>query len=90
MWEYEQPGAGDLWCRHHVQLAGDVQTDEGHSLDLNRLHTPTGWVTVEEVIRYLIHELGVQAANADWSRSLAESESKFFREFAHPEDFVVH
>ena len=57
-WEYDSEAPKHGWCRHHVQFT--VGTRLGPAvLDLNRVHTPTGWVTIEELIRFLIHELGV-------------------------------
>lgn len=40
------------WCRHHVQIAGTPALGGG-SLDLNREHAPSGWVTIEEMTRFL-------------------------------------
>ena len=64
-------------ARHHVQLATNVSTSGGHSLDLNRLHVPTGWVTIEEVIRFLIKDLGVDPVSTDWPGILVRSEAFF-------------
>jgi hypothetical protein len=46
---------------------------------LNRLHTPTGFVLIEYVLRFLLTDLGVKAASEDWE-VLAASESRFFTE----------
>ena len=51
-------------------------------LDLNRLHTPTGFVLIEYVLRFLLTEMGVKATSDDWESILERSESKFFKEFS--------
>ncbi|HET7753588.1 MAG TPA: hypothetical protein VFK85_06740 [Anaeromyxobacteraceae bacterium] len=82
-WEYDrchdprQPGPP----RHHLQAAATVKWD-AQVLDLNRLHTPSGWITIEELLRFLIIEFGVAPASADWPRIVADSEDVFFREFS--------
>jgi hypothetical protein len=46
------------------------------------LHIPTGWALIEEVIRFLIHDLGMEPPCGDrWPEILEESENKFFKEF---------
>jgi hypothetical protein len=49
-------------------------------MDLDKLHLPTGWVTIEEVIRFLIAEMGVPPKIDDWDDKLVESD-RFFREW---------
>lgn len=53
-WEYEKtPDAVGRYCRHHLQ--GDVLLQFGHiTVRLNDLHLPTGFVTIEEVLRFSI------------------------------------
>jgi hypothetical protein len=63
--------------RHHLHLPCTMQcgADEIHLRDV---HVPTGWVTVEEVIRFLVNELGVHCkARVAWDRLLLASEAKF-------------
>jgi hypothetical protein len=38
-------------------------------------------VTIEEIIRFLIHDLGVQPVSDDWPLKLEESEREFFENF---------
>jgi len=38
--------------------------------DLSRLHVPTGWTTFEQMVGFLITELGVRPLRADWSQLL--------------------
>ena len=82
-WEYDstlRPGER-RYCRHHVQAATRLPI-AGKHLDLDRAHTPTGWVTIEEVIRFLITELGVRPPCGDsWPEKLAVSEEVLFEEF---------
>jgi hypothetical protein len=59
-WEFERfPEPGSYWCRHHVQGPIDLNVGRGTTISLNDLHLPTGWVPTEEVIRFLINDLGV-------------------------------
>lgn len=89
-WEYEtrdrQPHRGQP--RHHLQFGRDSSLQHaelaGHKLDMNRVHLPTGWVLMEEIFRFLIHELGmVPPCGEDaWPDVLHRSESAFFDEFS--------
>jgi hypothetical protein len=55
---------------------------ETRPLDLNRAHVPTGWVTIEEIIRFMIVDLGVKPpCRSRWPEVLVASERKFFEEF---------
>lgn len=62
--------------RHHVHLPSIVETLDG-DLDFSALHLSTGWVTVEEVIRFLIVEVGVVPKTEEWDKELQASEEKF-------------
>jgi len=46
-------------------------------MDLDKLHLATGRVTVEEVIRFLIAEVGVKPKAANWDEELIKSEELF-------------
>lgn len=87
-WEYEhkrEPRKGE--CLNHVQFGRiereAIQLPFGTgSLDLNRIHTATGWVSMEQVFRFLIHELGMQPpCGNDWPGILCESERAFSDDF---------
>lgn len=82
-WEYMRPRAVATAAapRHHVHARASVPVGV-ESLDLNKVHVPTGWVTMEEVIRFLIHELGVKPpCGKAWPGVLAESEEAFYERF---------
>jgi len=65
-------------ARNHVQLPAKVQVNDETELDLNKLHVPTGWVLIEEVIRFAIADLGVVPLCGDeWPEILVEGERKF-------------
>jgi hypothetical protein len=95
-WDYvAQPPVGEKWCRHHFQIgkvlgeqrtpAQAVQLPLGaDTLNLNKLHMPTGFVLIEYIIRFLITELGVKPPCGDdrWEEVLHSSEQKFFSEFS--------
>lgn len=76
-WEYvrhpEPEGAG--WARHHLQ--GPVTLPWGSGISLNDLHLPTGFVPVEEVLRFCIHDLGVAPLSEDWNGVLENSRRRF-------------
>lgn len=82
-WEYDWKFSADTdsHCRHHVQMPVSLALGNEHSLDLGKVHIPTGWVTIEEVLRFLIMELGIQpVCGAEWPQRLAESERAFFED----------
>lgn len=87
-WEYERRPP-NRYPRHHVQIHGRADVG-GASFDLKRLHTPTGWVTIEEVIRFLIADLGVDPLRENWQELLADSERRLYEDFTskrfHPQE----
>jgi hypothetical protein len=69
-------------CRNHLHVAAPLQIASGPG-KIESLHIPTGWVLIEEVLRFLIVELGVQPpCGAAWPAKLAASERKFFENFS--------
>jgi len=62
--------------RHHVQFHRDSQS-VSPDFSLSKLHIPTGWVTIENVIRFLITDLGVPPLIETWEEVLRESEERF-------------
>jgi hypothetical protein len=69
-WEFVRfPDENARWCRHHVQ--GPIPVNLGRAtVPLNDLHMPTGWVPIEEIIRFCIVDLGVPALADDWHERL--------------------
>jgi hypothetical protein len=65
-----------LWCRHHVQFHRDYQDVRG-GFSPNKLHIPTGWVTIESVIRFLIADLGIPPIIKGWEKELRKGEAQF-------------
>lgn len=63
------------WCRHHVQFHREYQ---GVRVDFspNKLHIPTGVVTLESVLRFLIADLGVPPLTDRWETELQASEAR--------------
>jgi len=49
---------------------------------LNDLHLPTGFVTVEEVLRFCIVDLAVKPLSDEWDATLMDSYEKFKGDFA--------
>lgn len=66
--------------RHHAHLAH--RNARKGDLDYDKLHIPA-WVTIEEVVRFVIHELGHSSPCGDsWPLVLAESESHFYEKLS--------
>ena len=83
-WEYDKKlRVGSNTCRHHIQQAATLKIPSLEAeLDLNKLHLPSGWVTIEELIRFIICELHFKAPCGDeWPEILEASERKFYEEF---------
>lgn len=83
-WEYMSPLHAKYkdkrWCWRHVQLEGSADLPGG-KMNFNRLHTPSGYVVIEDVLRYLINDLGVVAQTRSWHNALIESEKQFKEHF---------
>ncbi len=58
----------------HPHLHLDQGARLGHE-DLHRTHIPTGRISIEEVIRFVITELRVEPLRGDWEKVLSEAES---------------
>lgn len=80
-WEFVRfPSQGSFWCRNHLQGPIAIAIG-GQAVNLNDWHLPTGWVPIEEVIRFCILDLGVQPldpsvdadGNPGWHTRLTES-----------------
>jgi hypothetical protein len=86
-WEYDRKlRGGEQPCRHHVQQQATIKVpDTGAILDLDKLHVPTGWVTLEEVLRFLIYDLKMRPpCGARWPAVLEASEKVFREQFSTP------
>lgn len=77
-WEYvSREERNDGYCRHHLHMQGEYELGPKRRIHLADAHIPTGWVTIEEIIRFLITDLGVPSKSDDWEKLLLESEAKF-------------
>ncbi len=82
-WEYvKNPPGTTRWCRHHVQGPMDLQVAPGRAIGLNAVHLPTGFVPIEEVLRFCIVELGVRPRTTTWHDTLKDSYQLFKGDFA--------
>lgn len=80
-WEYNSETKRDVHCRNHAHVNATVALGIG-SINFNKIHLPTGWVTFEEVIRFLIHEFGVvPPCGQAWPKRLLASEKAFYEKF---------
>ena len=76
-WEYKRrwPDEEARWCRHHLQGEVDVR---GLGISLNEgVHLPTGYVPIEDVVRFCIVDLGVHPLSEDWHEELERKYSEF-------------
>lgn len=77
-WEYNSRERREsLSPRHHFHTPVILRCFGTRDLNLNQLHIASGWVTVEEIIRFLIAELNIKPKSRDWDRLLRDSEEKF-------------
>jgi hypothetical protein len=83
-WEYvRQPAPDAQWCRHHLQGEVPLPIRDGDSqLTLDDLHVPTGFTTVEEILRFCISDLGVEPLSREWDGILTDSYERFKTDFA--------
>lgn len=77
-----QPGAEFLGPDHphlHVSAALDAQTSavDRQAIDLDKLHLPTGRVSLASVVRMLITEFRVAPQRPDWAAALERAERVF-------------
>lgn len=81
-WEYrrERGDPDAMWCRHHVQGTVPICLGSGE-LTLNDLHVPSGFTTIEEIIRFCIVDLGVQPLSDSWNEVLDDSYDRFKTDF---------
>jgi len=81
-WEFDRRPADPQaqWSRRHLQ--GPIPLSFGPTtVSLNDLHLPTGYVTLEDVIRFCVHDLGVPAIRSDWNDILIQSYREFKDQF---------
>jgi hypothetical protein len=74
-WHPESVRRGDEMVWPHLHAYGDRDT-----LTLHKLHLPTGRVSLESVVRFLIHDLEVIPRRPDWERVLEQHEQAFRQE----------
>jgi hypothetical protein len=75
-WESDQRLPDEMVATSQFHLQGDilVALSRRHPpVSLNEFHLPTGWVPIEEVIRFCIVDLGVTPLSDDWDAKLRES-----------------
>lgn len=75
-WEYNPLGQTAPYPRHHIHVPFEIEWNR-RKLSFEDLHLPSGWITIEEVIRFLIQELEVTPESSDWDAILKESEQSF-------------
>lgn len=68
---------GELIQYHWHPYIIDFPDPHIHTRDTPKRHTPTGRVSLEEVVRMLINDCGVSPIRDDWKEVLAETQSLF-------------
>lgn len=63
--------------RPHLHLGEDVLAARGRLTP--KAHVPTGRISLEEVLRFTIEDLGVLPLRDDWDEVLRESQQRFER-----------
>ena len=84
-WEFT-PEKG-RYPRFHLHADARVEDRAlGGPLDLDKVHVATGRVLIEDVIRFLITELGHRppCGMSKWEGLLGDSERRFYEEFTTP------
>jgi len=78
------PPEREKWCRHHLQGTPLINLGD-HQFCLQDVHLPTGYVAIEDVIRFCFTDLGVQPLTdeEEWHDLLNASYAQFI------DDFVV-
>jgi hypothetical protein len=71
-WHPESGRAGDEAPGPHIHAYGDRET-----LTLHKLHLPTGRVSLEALVRFLIEDFGVIPRRGDWRTVLSRHEETF-------------
>jgi hypothetical protein len=87
-WEYVSPklpeykDQGKRWCWRHLQMPHTVPMTKG-KLDLKKCHLPSGYIVLEDLIRFLICDMGVKppCGKTKWHKKLLDSEDKFIGTF---------
>lgn len=86
-WEYA-PGECGSHCRHHFHVGkGAAQKSVclplgSSEVDLNKIHIPTRYVLIEDIMRFLIADLGVVPVTDTWEPLLVESEQVFYNKYS--------
>lgn len=76
-WDYSKRlPEGKTHCRHHLQGEHMMELND-HGFQLDDLHMPTGYVPIEDIIRFCINDLAVQPRCEDWDERIAESARRF-------------
>jgi hypothetical protein len=82
-WEYvREPHPSETWCRHHLQGRPRIVVGT-ETVRLNEWHLPTGYVPLEEIVRFCLVDLDVPPLSDDWHAILLTSYKQFREELAH-------
>lgn len=72
-WTPEADPAATITSPHlHIGSVNISDTAPLDSKTFNKLHIPTGYVSIQSVVRFLITDIGVQVRNPNWPEVLAD------------------
>ena len=74
-WERDPHPGSRAYPHLHV---GSTVIDTGHALfgsTFSSLHIPTGWITIEHIVRFLIEDLDVIPNRSDWDDTLQRTQT---------------
>ena len=82
-WEYvKNPKGGARYCRHHLQGTLALSDQSAH-IDFKKMHVPTSYMLLEDVLRFVIDDLGHKPPCGEkWHQVLEESRQQFFEELS--------
>lgn len=84
-WDYVKrwPTGNEPFCNHHLQGSGSFKLGVA-DFSLDEHHLPTGYVPIEDIIRFCIHDLGVKPMGGNWHDTLLESAKVFRKAYRYP------
>lgn len=74
LFHWHPSGMSDVFTPHlHMPCVGKValgtlsgKENRGRSVDLGRMHVPTGYISIEDVVELLVDEFDVAPRRPDW------------------------
>jgi hypothetical protein len=87
-WDYRRE-PNDEYPAAHIHVNGAPSTYPATGKVFPKLHLPAGRVALEEVVAFLVDEVGVPASSGTWREVVAESKEIFDRIQGRPADPTI-